>query len=302
MSPRTIVLVGATSGMGRHAAGQLAGEGHRLILVGRDAGRGRSLVKSLTTRSGAANRPVFVAGDVSTLAGARAVAEQVAAHTDAVDTLVNNAGVMVPDRQLTSEGIELNFAVHHLAPYSMTGLLLPLLRRGQGRIVNTNSAGHAAALFGSGPIDLDFSDLQSERDYRIFIAYSRTKLANLLFTYEFSRRYPDLTMVAVHPGMVRTRLARSLSPQPIIAVLNLLQAPPRRGARPITYLAAAPHVAAGRYYHGRSPATSSAQSMSMVSARRLWDATVQLRGTLEEHAGEQDASRPRPGTGAARDL
>ncbi|MFD0637013.1 SDR family NAD(P)-dependent oxidoreductase [Catenulispora yoronensis] len=163
-TPRTIVFVGATSGLGRASALQLAAAGHRLILVGRDARRGASLVQQISSRtpaSPATRPPAFLAGDVSTRAGIEAVVSRIRDETDAVDTLVNNAGVMVPRRTLTAEGMELNFAVHHLAPFTMTALLLPLLARGAGRVVNTNSEGHRAPLFGAGDVRLDFDDLQS---------------------------------------------------------------------------------------------------------------------------------------------
>lgn len=278
---RTIILVGATSGMGWHAASRLSEQGHRLILVGRNARRGENLLARMAGHPSAGRRSAFIAGDVSTRAGIEAIADKVYSHTDVVDTLVNNAGVMMPNRRLTEEGIEYNLAVHHLAPYSMTGRLLPLLELGDGRVVNTNSEGHRATPFTGRSVDIDFSDLQSERRYDTFTAYSRTKLANLLFTFEFCRRYPEFTSVAVHPGMVRTRLARSLR-NPAIVVANSmarwLMLPAGQGAKPIAYLAANPDIESGRYYNRFNPSTSSSQSMSLSNARLLWEATEQLRG------------------------
>jgi NAD(P)-dependent dehydrogenase (short-subunit alcohol dehydrogenase family) len=275
-SARTVVLVGATSGIGRAAALQLGRGGHRLLLVGRDRRRGEDLAASI-------GRPqaVFIRGDVSTLSGIEAVVTEVRSHTDSIDTLINNAGVMLPKRRLTDEGFELNFAVHHLAPFSMTSLLLPLLENGDGRIVNTNSEGHRAAAFSPVPIDIDFEDLQTEHGYATFVAYARTKLANLLFTYEFHRRMPGLTMVAVHPGMARTRLVRSMH-NPGFWLLStstrMFLMSPARGARPLVTLATEPSVLGGRYYNRTGPASSSPASMSRTSARRLWDVTERLRG------------------------
>ena len=279
--PRTIVLIGATSGIGRQAALQLAVRGHRLILVGRDRRRGDSLVAEIGNDRGRTRSPVFIAGDVSTAAGVAEVVADITNTTNAVDTLINNAGIMAPKRQLTSEGIELNFAVHHLAPYSMAAMLMPQLARGDGRTVNTNSEGHRAALFHSGAIDIDFSDLQSERHYDAFLAYSRTKLANLLFTYEFHRRFRGFPIVAVHPGMVRTRLVRSMR-NPAFWLLStatrvLLQSP-EQGARPLVQLATCSELASGRYYDRFTPAASSPQSMCADTARKLWEITEKLRG------------------------
>lgn len=278
---RTIVLIGATSGIGRHAAARLAAQGHRLFLCGRDARRGRSLVADIGPDSPV--KPVFVAGDVSTGAGVAAVAEEIASLTDRVDTLLNNAGVMLSHRRLTEEGVETNFAVHHLAPWSMTQQLLPLLRRGDGRIVNTNSEGHRAALFSAGSTALDFDDLQMERGYSTFLAYGRSKLANLLFTYEFQRRFPDLTMVAVHPGMVRTRLVRSVrNPglRLLTAATHWFLLPPGQGAKPLAHLATAPDVERGRYYDRFMPSHSAPQSMDRGAARRLWEVTERMRGPM----------------------
>ncbi|MEO3890477.1 SDR family NAD(P)-dependent oxidoreductase [Nonomuraea sp. B5E05] len=155
---RTIVLVGATSGLGRLAARRLAAAGHRMVLIGRNTDRAASLARELPAAT-------VITADVATGAGVARAAEQVAETVDLVDTLVNNAGVMVPERRITAEGMELNFAVHHLAPYSLTSHLLPLLRKGLGRVINVNSEGHRAPLRGPGPVELDFEDLQSSKVY-----------------------------------------------------------------------------------------------------------------------------------------
>jgi NAD(P)-dependent dehydrogenase (short-subunit alcohol dehydrogenase family) len=281
----TVVLVGATSGLGRHAARQLGEHGYRLLLVGRDKGRGRSLVAEIEGRPGA-TPPVFIAGDVSTRAGVDGVARAVAAETDHVDVLINNAGVMTSRRVVTDEGMELNFAIHHLAPYSMTAALLPLLARAGGRVINTNSAAHAAALFTPGTVDIDFDDLQFEHRYSPYVAYSRTKLANLLFTFEFTRRVPGVRMAAVHPGMVRTRLVRSMH-SPVFWVLSkstrfLLLRSARTGGLPLTALASTDDFRGGAYYDRFRPAPSSGPSRDRRSARRLWEITEGLRGALPQ--------------------
>lgn len=280
-SVRTIVLVGATSGIGRAAAVRLAAEGHRMILIGRDPRRGAGLVEEIRRLAPPAGRAVFLAQDVSTLAGIEAVVGRIRDETDSVDTLMNNAGVMMPRRILTEEGFELNLAVHHLAPFTMTGLLLPLLSRGAGRIVNTNSAGHHTALFHSGPVSLDFADLQSEHGYDPYLAYSRSKLANLLFTFEFHRRYPGYSIAAIHPGMVRTRLVRSMH-NPGFWLLStatrwMLQ-PPASGGTAIAALATASAVHSGAYYDRFRQATPSPQALSRTDAARLWERTEQFRG------------------------
>jgi retinol dehydrogenase 12 len=161
---------------------------------------------------------------------------------DHLDALVNNAGVMIPTRQTTSEGIELNFAVHHLAPYSMTSRLLPLLHAGSGRVVNVNSEGHQAPLFGGGPVRIDLGDLNMEHGYHPYLAYSATKLANLLFSYELQRRHPELSVVAVQPGMVRTDLGRHW-PRIQVAAMHAMSIPAGKGAAPVISLATTPRIA-----------------------------------------------------------
>lgn len=277
---RTIVFVGATSGLGRASALQLAGAGHRLIAVGRDARRGADLVRSTGTR-----HTTFIAGDVSTRDGIEALTARIKDQTDRVDTLVNNAGVMVPRRTLTAEGVELNLAVHHLAPFTLTGLLLPLLARGAGRIVTTNSEGHRAPLFGRGDAAVDFDDLQSAHGYSPYLAYSRSKTANLLFTAEFQRRRPAFEMVAVHPGMVRTRLVRSMH-SPGFWLLSTatrwMLASPEKGGRPLTELATASEVRNGGYYNGIRPAAPSPHATGRADAERLWQLTEELRGPFTD--------------------
>jgi NAD(P)-dependent dehydrogenase (short-subunit alcohol dehydrogenase family) len=269
-SARTVALIGATSGLGRAAAEQLAQEGHHLILVGRDPARVRRLAEHLPTA-------VVIGADVSTSAGVDQAASQIGGAADHLDALVNNAGVMIPARQTTSEGAELNFAVHHLAPYSMTSKLLPLLARGAGRVVNVNSEGHRAPLFGGGAVRIDFEDLDSDHGYDPFLAYSRTKLANLLFSYELQRRYPELSVAAVHPGMVRTDLGRHW-PRIQVAAMHLMSIPARKGAEPVVSLATAPAVERGAYYNRFTATRSSPESYDQDAARRLWEVTEALRG------------------------
>lgn len=179
---------------------------------------------------------------------------------------------MVPTRQTTSEGVELNYAVHHLAPYSMTSKLLPLLVRGSGRVVNVNSEGHRAPLFGGGAVGIDLNNLQTENGYDPFLAYSRSKLANLLFTYELQRRHPELSVVAVHPGRVRTELGRRW-PRIQVAAMHAMSMSARKGAAPVVSLAMAPAVECGAYYNRFTTMRSSAESYDDDVARRLWEST-----------------------------
>lgn len=270
----TIAFIGATSGLGRAAVNQLAKDGHKLILVGRDPKRVERLAKQLPAA-------VVIGADVSTLAGIDQAATQIENGVDHLDALVNNAGVMIPTRQTTSEGVELNLAVHHLAPYSMTSRLLPLLHAGSGRVVNVNSEGHRAPLFGGSPVRIDLHDLNMEHAYDPYLAYSRTKLANLLFTYELQRRHPELCVVAVHPGMVRTDLGRHW-PRIQVAAMHAMSIPAHRGAEPVVSLATAPAVERGTYYRRFTSTRSSTESYDRDLAHHLWEATEALRGPFSQ--------------------
>jgi NAD(P)-dependent dehydrogenase (short-subunit alcohol dehydrogenase family) len=267
---RTIAFIGATSGLGRAAVGQLAKDGHKLVLVGRDPKRVERLARQLPAA-------IVIGADVSTVAGIDQAATQIESAVDHLDALVNNAGVMIPIRQTTSEGAELNLAVHHLAPYSMTSRLLPLLHVGSGRVVNVNSEGHRAPLFGGGPARIDLGDLNMEHGYDPYLAYSRTKLANLLFTYELQRRHPELSVVAVHPGMVRTDLGRHW-PRIQVAAMHAMSISASKGAEPVVSLATAPVVEPGAYYSRFATTRSSPESYDTDTARRIWEVTESLRG------------------------
>jgi NAD(P)-dependent dehydrogenase (short-subunit alcohol dehydrogenase family) len=266
----TVVLIGATSGLGRRAAGQLAAAGHRLFLVGRDPVRAAALAKQLPDAT-------VIAADVSVRSGI----EQAAAEApERIDVLINNAGVMTPKRQLTAEGVELNFAVHQLAPWSAVALLGSRIPAG-GRIVNVNSEGHRSPMRG-GVVRLDPERLvDGVESFDPFLTYSRSKLANLLFTYELQRRRPEWSVVAVHPGVVRTDLGRQF-PRLQVAAISAFALPARRGAEPVVRLAVGDERPTG-YYDRFAKVRSSSISYDEELARRVWDATEQLRPHATDH-------------------
>lgn len=282
MSRQVAVVVGATSGIGKATALRLSRNGTRILAIGRSPERSIRLMKKLALDDDVA------AIDMSTQQGWAGAAEWVRARTDHIDVLINAAGVMHPTRQTTPEGFELNFTVHHLAPFALTSRLLPLLRLGGvvdgpagrtlPRVVNVNSAGHQMSMAGHANPVLDFEDLQSGRDYNPFLAYSRSKLANLLFTFELARRYGDeLAVVAVHPGVVRTDIGRNF-PRLQVAVAQVLAISPETAARDVVGLATGTLAANGRYYDRARPALSSPPSRDPVAALRLWAATEEMCG------------------------
>jgi NAD(P)-dependent dehydrogenase (short-subunit alcohol dehydrogenase family) len=290
----TIVVVGATSGIGEAVALHLAHRGHRVLAVGRNPKRAAALRRRLGANS------QVLRYDIATRAGCAELVQAVGDHTGKVDALINNAGVMAPERRLTADGRELNFAVHHLAPFAVTSGLLPLLRNGampgdpdghdRPRIVNVSSASHRNSRADNRPVTLDLSDLDSARDYDPFLTYSRSKLANLLFTYELVRRHGhELVANAIHPGLVRTGIGRSFGPRqiltpsfPRIRVLatQLTAISPGRAAPAVAALATEPVSTNGGYYDRAVPTRSSEPSYDTHTAARLWQLTEQLCGPL----------------------
>jgi NAD(P)-dependent dehydrogenase (short-subunit alcohol dehydrogenase family) len=263
----TVVLIGATSGIGRRAAEQLAARGHRLFLVGRDPERAAALEKQLPDAT-------VVVADVSARAGVEQVAAELAG-VGRIDVLINNAGVMTPTRQESADGVELNLAVHHLAPWSAVALLGSMIPAG-GRVVNVNSEGHRSPMRG-GVVRIDPERLaDGPESFDPFLTYSRSKLANLLFTYELQRRRPDWNVVAVHPGVVRTDLGRQF-PRLQVAAISAFALPARKGAEPVVQLAVGEEAPTG-YYDRFTKVRSSAISYDEQLARRVWVATEELVG------------------------
>ena len=273
---KTVLVTGASSGIGLATAVGLAKQGAQLLLVGRTPARCAEAMAAV--RAAGDGRADVLEADFSSLAGIRALADQVRSRVGRLDVLVNNAGTLARRRTLTADGYETMFAVNHLAYFLLTGLLLPVLRAAErARIVTVASEAHR-----SGPLDLD--DLQSERDYGTMRVYSRSKTANILWTQELARRLDGsgITANSLHPGVIRTRLARDMGVGLGLAMglAGLFMRPPEKGAETSIHLATSPDVAgvSGRYFdncRGRSPA---AHARDPAIARRLWDISEGLVG------------------------
>lgn len=193
MKQQTIVLTGASDGIGAAAARQLTGQGHRLLLVGRSPDKTAAVAAEVGAEG-------FVA-DFARLDDVRRLADEIRATTDHVDVLANNAGGVFARREVTVDGIEKTLQVNHLAPFLLTHLLLDLLQAGHGRVVNTSSSA------ARGMSRLDIEDLQNEKSYKPLRAYGDAKLANILFTRGLEARFEGIDSVAFDPGNVRTNFA-----------------------------------------------------------------------------------------------
>jgi len=278
MRGKTVVITGATSGIGLEAAAALAGMGARVVLVGRDAAKTARVVESVRQRSGSTQvEPAL--GDFSSQASIRKLAAELRARCDKIHVLVNNAGGVWPERTLTGDGIERTFAVNHLGYFLLTNLLLDVLvASAPARIVNVASVAHYRGT-------LDFDDLGFERGgYQIMRAYARSKLANVLFTRELAKRLAGkgVTVNALHPGAVATNIW-SASPawiRPVLAIAKLFMLSPRAGAQRIVYLASSPEVegTSGSYFENNQIRTPSGRARDDALAARLWSESARMVG------------------------
>jgi retinol dehydrogenase 14 len=278
MAGHTVLVTGGTGGIGRATAAGLAAMGARVGITGRDTVRTRSVAADIAAVSGNPAVDPFPA-DMSCQAEVRRLAGEVLAAYPRLDVLVNNVGGFWATRHVTADGLERTFAVNHLGPFLLTGLLTGRLQASApARIVTVSSGAHAAGT-------INFGDLQGEHRYSGQQAYSQSKLANVMFTYELARRLDGtgVTATVLHPGVVRTRFAAE-DPSPMLRlflpVIRLFLKTPEKGAATSIYLASSPEVTGvtGTYFAGRKPKNSSRSSFDTAAAARLWQVSLGLAG------------------------
>jgi NAD(P)-dependent dehydrogenase (short-subunit alcohol dehydrogenase family) len=279
MQGKTVLLTGATQGIGRAAAREIARHGPTLVLVSRDPDRGRRTVEEVKSESGNARVELLVA-DLSRQSGVRGLAHDFLAAHDRLHVLVNNAGAIFASRELTADGVEHTFALNHLAYFLLTKELLPVLQSSApARIVNVASAAHFRG-------KVDFDDLQGERGYFSFRAYSQSKLCNVLFTYELARRLEGTRVTAncLHPGFVRSGFGRNRPGllNAAVAITTAVAAiTPEKGAQTLIHLATAGDVegVTGKYFFQNRARHSSRASQNEATAKRLWELSEKLVGS-----------------------
>jgi NAD(P)-dependent dehydrogenase (short-subunit alcohol dehydrogenase family) len=285
---RIAVVTGANTGLGLETAKALAARGASVVLAVRDLDRGKRAAATITTASPGADVTIQKL-DLSSLDSVRAAAADLRSAHDRIDLLVNNAGVMYTPRHITADGFELQFATNHLGHFALTGLLLDRLLAVDGsRVVTVGSFGHRIRS------RIDFDDLTFEHGYSRVAAYGRSKLANLLFTYELQRRLTEAgtttIAVAAHPGGSHTELDRNL-PMPLRAlsavISPLMAQSAAMGALPSLRAATDPTVVGGQYYgpggfrelRGHpTVVASSRRSHDADTQRRLWTISEDLTG------------------------
>lgn len=267
-----VVLTGATRGIGRAAAIELAKRGAEVVVVGREPERVEAVAREAQAAGGGVAVHAHVA-DLALMTSVRALAADLRDRHERIDVLANNAGALFASRKVTSEGLEQTVALNHLAPFLLTNLLLG--RLGGGRVVTTASDAHTG-----GRLDLD--DLQSEKSYSAMRVYGTSKLCNILFTRELARRAPELHANCFHPGTVRTGFGKN--DNGIWKVLTTLGAPffrsPERGARSLVWLATSEEGGrlTGAYVEDEKVAQPSATAQDEELAHELWERSAALTG------------------------
>jgi NAD(P)-dependent dehydrogenase (short-subunit alcohol dehydrogenase family) len=275
MQGKVCMVTGATSGIGLVTARALARQGATLIVVGRNPERGAATLSRIQQETGNSAVELMLA-DLSAQAQVRQLASEVQRRFAHLDVLINNAGALFTRRQLSTDGIEMTFALNHLAYFLLTNLLLDSLKASAtARIVNVSSEAHRDAR-------LDFADLQGQHRYSGWRAYARSKLANILFTYELARRLEGTSVVAnaLHPGFVATNFGRNNRgiTAMFLRIAQLAAISPEKGAQTIIYLATSPEVKGitGGYFVKQKAERSSQVSYDRAAAERLWQVSAEL--------------------------
>jgi NAD(P)-dependent dehydrogenase (short-subunit alcohol dehydrogenase family) len=277
MTGKTVVITGASSGIGLEAALGLAKLGARVVMVSREKQRGLEAVEYVKTNSG--NKAVdLLLTDLSSLKNVRKLASDIKKKYKKLDVLLNNAGGVFGKRALTPDGFEWTFALDHLAPFLLTNLLLPLLKKsGNSRVVTVASMAHMMG-------HINFDDLMAEKKYAEMGAYSQAKLANVLFASELARRLKGtkVTSNSLHPGVVHTKFAQSGGALSgfFYNVFGFLMETPAQGARTSIYAASSPEMegVTGKYLSACKITNPTAEARDEAVAKRLWDVSAKLVG------------------------
>lgn len=277
MKNKICLITGATSGIGKATAIELAKLGFNLILTGRNEIKGKEISDSLIKKKKIKSE--FIKCDISSLNDVRRFAEKVKSNYNQIDVLINNAGMRFNDYQKSIDGIELTFATNHLGHFLLTYLLLDILKKSDdARIINVSSSAH----YGK---QINIDDLVNPKNYNRSLVYGRSKLANVLFTYEFSRRYnyPNISINALDPGGVATNFARndgfvSWLKHLSYYIIKRQLLTPKQGAETVIYLASSSDVkgVTGKFFYKNKEVKSSDESYDKKIAKELWALSEKL--------------------------
>ena len=277
MKDKVVLITGATDGIGKEAAKNLAAMDAELVIVGRNPQKTESAVEDIKTYSGNNNVNHLIA-DLSSQIQIRRLVEDFQNKYDRLDVLINHAGGIFLRRRVSVDGIEMTIALNHLSYFLLTNLLLDVLKASaHSRIVNTSSGSHLKGR-------INFENINLTRSYFIYTAYSQSKLANVLFTYELARRLEctGVTVNCQHPGFVRTNMGASDNVlvrilKPLIFQIGI---PVEEGAETLVYLASSPDVAGinGKYFYKKEARDSLPLSYNIKDQKRLWELSEKMVG------------------------
>lgn len=269
---KIIMITGANSGIGKQTALGLAEMGATIVMVCRNAERGKPAQQEIKEVTGNPNIDLMFA-DLSSQQEIRNLAEEFKGKYQKLDVLINNAGVVFTKRQLSVDGIEMQLAVNCLAPFLLTNLLLDILKASApSRVIMVSSGMHKRAT-------LDFDDLQSEKKYGSFHTYGVTKLALNLLVFELARRLDGTGVMvnALHPGMIRTNLGRHMN-WFMRSMFKLMSKSSKKGAETSIYVASSPDLegVTGKYFKSKRETKASDESYDELKAKRLWEISIKL--------------------------
>jgi NAD(P)-dependent dehydrogenase (short-subunit alcohol dehydrogenase family) len=266
LAEATILVTGATDGLGKRVARELAAKGTTVLLHGRSPERLEATLEEIRSQTSSQKVGSYLA-DFSSLAAVRDLADSILSEYDRLDVLVNNAGIIVQERKESEDGYELTFAVNYLSHFLLTSLLLPLLKdSAPARVVNVASAGQSP---------IDFDDPMLERGYDAMRAYSMSKLAQIMFTFELAERFSDtgVSVNALHPAsLMDTKMVQDTFGYTMSTV--------EEGAKATVHLVASPDLegVTGRYFDGRREARANGQAYDKEARQTLWELSEELCG------------------------
>jgi len=278
MNGKVCLVTGATDGIGKVSARVLAELGAKVIIVGRNPEKSAIVLAELRSISGNENIDLLMA-DLAVMQEVRDLAEQVISRYDRLDVLLNNAGGYFTKHKITSDGLEMTFALNHMSYFLLTNKLMELLKySAPARIVNVSSDAHYG-------VDMEFENLNGEQEYKAWKAYQKSKLANVLFTYELLKKVPgNITVNCLHPGFVATNFGHNNGGffGPVLKIAQRISAiDPEEGAKTSIFLCSAPEVkgVSGKYFYKCQPKTSSRESRNMDTGKRLWQISSDIAST-----------------------
>ena len=278
MNGKVCLVTGATDGIGKVSARVLAELGAKVIIVGRNPEKSAIVLAELRSISGNENIDLLMA-DLAVMQEVRDLAEQVISRYDRIDVLLNNAGGYFTKHEITSDGLEMTFALNHMSYFLLTNKLMELLKySAPARIVNVSSDAHYG-------VDMEFENLNGEQEYKAWKAYQKSKLANVLFTYELLKKVPgNITVNCLHPGFVATNFGHNNGGffGPVLKIAQRISAiDPEEGAKTSIFLCSAPEIkgASGKYFYKCQPKTSSQESRNMDTGKRLWQISSDIAST-----------------------